>query len=173
MHFRRGFSSAVRGDAVLLIGGESTHTTELISINGSPARPGPFNVTRHRDRHCTIYKISAWTIVVTGGGASENVTEYHLDDGSETPMTSLLQGREDHACGFYLNNNNQQVGGDIVVLTQYLILVDFRSVTISRFIRSHIRFSLLLEGTITATQYIPQLRSHKTFSMIFSGIDKD
>ena len=110
MHRRRGFSSAVRGDAVLLIGGESTHTTELISINGSPARPGPFNVTRHGYHHCTI-QVSARTIIVTGGSASEDhVTEYHLIDGSETPMTSLLQGREDHACGFYLKSNNQKVG---------------------------------------------------------------
>ena len=107
---RQDSSSAVRGDAVLLIGGERTKTTELISINGSPARPGPFNVTRHGDRHCTI-QVSAWTIVVTGGSATEDhVTEYHLDDASETPMTSLLQRRVDHACGFYLNNNNQQVG---------------------------------------------------------------
>ena len=111
LHRRLDFSSAVRGDAVLLIGGESTHTTEWISINGSPARPGPFNVTRHGDRHCNI-QVSTRTIVVTGGGWPEIgfVTEYNLDDASETPMTSLLQGREDHACGFYLNNNNQQVG---------------------------------------------------------------
>ena len=115
---RRDFhSSATTKDAVLLIGGtiaysgeDFTDTTELIPVDGSPAQPGPFTV-RHKEMHCTI-QTSDDVIVVTGGyNTFDFVTQYHLTDGTETPLTSLGQGRGEHACGVYQDTDGQQVSG--------------------------------------------------------------
>ena len=106
---RRAFhSSATTADAVLLIGGGYSNTTEWIPVNGSPVRQGPFTV-RHESSHCTI-QISADIIVVTGGhGTEDYVTQYQLADGNETPLTSMGQPRYDHACGVYQDPSGQQV----------------------------------------------------------------
>ena len=101
-------SSATTQDAVLLIGGEYSSTTEWIPIDGSPAQPGPFTV-RHGFSHCTI-QISDDVIVVTGGANSKDyVTEYQLTDGTETLLTSLGTPQNQHACGVYQDTNGQQV----------------------------------------------------------------
>merc|ERR1711934_1041964 len=94
-------SSAAREDAVLLIGGDdSDGSTEWIPVDGSAAKPGPFTV-RHGYDHCTI-QLSDDIIVVTGGWQTEAfVTEYHLEDGTETALTPLGQPRRAHACGVY------------------------------------------------------------------------
>lgn len=51
--------------------------------------------------------------MVTGGYTSPNyqdyVTEYQLNDVTETPLTPLLKPRREHACGSFLNDNGQQV----------------------------------------------------------------
>jgi len=110
--YREGHSSATTKDAVLLIGGQdwmgyTILSTEWIPVDGSPARPGPFTV-RHGYQHCTI-QTSDDVIVVTGGGTFDFVTQYHLTDGTETPLTSLGQGRKNHACGVYQDTNGLQV----------------------------------------------------------------
>ena len=106
--WRYHHSSATTKDAVLLIGGLYTTTTEWIPIDGTPAQPGPFTV-RHGAAHCTI-QTSDDVIVVTGGdGTGDFVTQYHLTDGTETPLTSLGQPRHGHACGVYQDTNGQQV----------------------------------------------------------------
>ena len=101
-------SSATTEEAVLLIGGDYSNTTEWIPMDGSAARPGPFTV-QHGDRHCTI-QLSGNILVVTGGwGTSDFVTKYHLADGTETSLTRLGQPRDDHACGVYQDADDQQV----------------------------------------------------------------
>ena len=109
----RLFHSAIAfSDKVLLIGGQQTDSTEFISVDGSDASPGPFKV-RHRERHCSM-KISEDVIVVTGGlGTDDLVTEYHLSDGRETALTTMTQGRGDHACGVYQDTDGQQVSGEV------------------------------------------------------------
>jgi len=67
--------------------------------------------------HCTI-QTSDDVIVVTGGyNTFDFVTQYHLTDGTETPLTSMGQGRHGHACGVYQDTNGQQVllvsGGNV------------------------------------------------------------
>ena len=105
---RRSHSSATTEDAVLLIGGWDSRTTEWIPVNGSAAQPGPFTV-RHGDWHCTM-QISDDLIVVTGGDGTEDfVTQYQLTDGTETELTSLARPRRAHACGVYQDADNQQV----------------------------------------------------------------
>ena len=113
---RQLHSSATTKDAVLLIGGDSSNTTEWIPIDGSPAQPGPFAV-RHGRGHCTI-QTSDDVIVMTGGWITEGtqdlvtqdlVTQYHLTDGKETPLTSMGQPRWFHACAVYQDTNNQKV----------------------------------------------------------------
>ena len=105
---RRYHSSASTEDAVLLIGGWDSNTTEWIPVNGSAAQPGPFTV-RHSHEHCTM-QISDDVIVVTGGSYTEDyVTEYQLADGTETNLTSLRQPRAEHACGVYQDAEDQQV----------------------------------------------------------------
>merc|ERR1719237_1839918 len=101
-------SSATREDAVLLIGGHHLYSTEWIAVDGSAAKPGPFTV-RHGYRHCTC-QLSDDIIVVTGGWQTEAlVTEYHLEDGTETALTPLGQPRRAHACGVYQDADGQQV----------------------------------------------------------------
>ena len=105
---RYSHSSATTKDAVLLIGGYYSTTTEWIPVDGSPAQPGPFTV-RHGLDHCTI-QTSDDVIVVTGGQDTYDfVTQYHLTDGTETPLTSLGTPRWGHACGTYQDTNGQQV----------------------------------------------------------------
>merc|ERR1719341_2451040 len=101
-------SSAAREDAVLLIGGDDSYSTEWIPVDGSAAKPGPFTV-RHGEHHCTI-QLSDDIIVVTGGWQTEAfVTEYHLEDGTETALIPLGQPRWGHACGVYLDADDQEV----------------------------------------------------------------
>ena len=125
LHAREWHSSAKTDDAVLLIGGYySEETTEWIPIDGSPAHPGPFFI-RHWYKHCTI-QVNALTIVVTGGRTStydhyyqDYVTEYKLNDVTETPLTPLLKPRSEHACGSFLNDNGQQV--TIIVMMKRIV----------------------------------------------------
>ena len=101
-------SNAATEEAVLLIGGSFSNTTEWIPMDGSPAKLGPFTL-RHGPGHCTI-QISADVLVVTGGTETEAyVTQYHLDDGSKTSLTPLGQPRSLHACGVYQDLGGQQV----------------------------------------------------------------
>ena len=101
-------SSATTKDAVLLIGGLDSNSTEWIPVDGSPAQPGPFTVRHGRD-HCTI-QTSDDVIAVTGGRYTEEyVTQYQLSDGTETHLTALGQKRYDHACGVYQDADGQQV----------------------------------------------------------------
>ena len=103
---RRYHSSVVRGDRILLIGGDSK-TTEWISLDGSASQLG-FTI-RHNYRHCTI-QLSPDLIVVTGGySRSTYVTEYQLSTGTGRTLTRLKTGRDYHACGVYHNSAGQQV----------------------------------------------------------------
>ena len=109
---RTHHSSATTQDAILLIGGGHSKSTEWIPVDGSPAQQGPFNV-RHGSGHCTV-QISDDVIVVTGGWETESyVTEYNLDQGNEIPLTSLGQPRRDHACGVYQDTSGQQASESI------------------------------------------------------------
>ena len=131
LHAREWHSSAKTDDAVLLIGGYySEETTEWIPIDGSPAHPGPFFI-RHWYKHCTI-QVNALTIVVTGGRTStydhyyqDYVTEYKLNDVTETPLTPLLKPRSEHACGSFLNDNGQQV--TIIVMMKRIVFSIYRT----------------------------------------------
>merc|ERR1712004_45287 len=98
---RRLHSSAQHEDRILLIGGSRSKTTEWISTDGGEPQIGPW-IVRHGESHCTI-QVSSDLIVVTGGAStSYYVTEYQLTgDATETEMTSLINGRLNHACGVY------------------------------------------------------------------------
>ena len=103
-------SSAQHEDRILLIGGSySGGSTEWIPTNGGESQIGPF-VVRHGENHCTI-QVSSDLIVVTGGYSTwDYVTEYQLTgDATETVMTSLINGRDRHACGVYREAGGQQV----------------------------------------------------------------
>ena len=105
---RTWHSSATTEDAVLLIGGSRSNSTEWIPVDGSVAKTGPFTV-RHGISHCTC-QLSDDILVVTGGAHTKDfVTEYHLKEGMETHHPSLGQPRFRHACGVYQDTNDQQV----------------------------------------------------------------
>ena len=70
MATRRQHSSASTADAVLLIGGKDSDSTEWIPVDGSDARPGPFTVMNGY-RACTI-QINHDVIVLTGGEYTED-----------------------------------------------------------------------------------------------------
>ena len=108
MATRRQHSSASTADAVLLIGGKDSDSTEWIPVDGSDARPGPFTVMNGY-RACTI-QINRDVIVVTGGEYTEDfVTKYRLDNGKETPLPPLVQPRTDHACAVYDDKGGDKV----------------------------------------------------------------
>ena len=94
-------SSAVKDDRILLIGGQVDHSTEWISVDGSPSQPGPFSV-RHGSRHCTA-QLSSDLILLTGGyDTFDFVTSYQLtSNGDETSLTLMSEGTAEHACGAY------------------------------------------------------------------------
>ena len=102
-------SSAATDEAIFLIGGLFSNSTEWVPIDGSPARPGPF-VVRHSESHCTI-QLSSDVVVVTGGKDIIHgyVTEYHLGSGRETPLNEMRQPRYAHACGVYQDASSRQV----------------------------------------------------------------
>ena len=115
--YREYHSSAQTEDKVLLIGGWGVNTTEWIPLDGSMSQPGPFEVpieTHGGGWHCTI-QVSYDVIVVTGGwdgpgGELNYVTEYHLNNATETVMTPMNFKRHGHACGVYREAGGQQVG---------------------------------------------------------------
>ena len=102
-------SSAQHEDRILLIGGWNSSSTEWIPTDGGDSEIGPW-IVRHGHLHCTI-QVSSDLIVVTGGsGTYDYVTEYQLTgDASETRMTSLITGRDRHACGVYREAGGEQV----------------------------------------------------------------
>ena len=114
---RNYHSSAQHEERILLIGGYcSEGSTEWIPTDGGDSQIGPF-VVRHAGGHCTI-QVSSDLIVVTDGGLAlypdyptlNYVTEYQLTgDAIETVMTSLINGRDRHACGVYQEAGGQQV----------------------------------------------------------------
>ena len=106
---RRFHSSAQHADRILLIGGLDSNSTEWMSTDGGDPQIGPW-IARHGHSHCTI-QVSSDLIVVTGGsGTYDYVTEYQLTgDATETVMTSLINGRREHACGVYREAGGQQV----------------------------------------------------------------
>ena len=106
---RQYHSSAQHEDRILLIGGEYSSSTEWISTDGGESQVGPW-IVRHGWSHCTI-QVSSDLIVVTGGSSTlDYVTEYQLTgDASETRMTSLITGRDRHACGVYREAGGEQV----------------------------------------------------------------
>ena len=106
---RRYHSSVVRGDRILLIGGDS-RTTEWISLDGSSPETGPFE-TRHGGLQCTIQVSSDVIIMLSGWGSGGKVTEYRLDVPNEgTPLTDRLDDQtRNAACGVYQNVAGQQV----------------------------------------------------------------
>ena len=121
---RRFHSSVATEDAVLLIGGYGgLKTTEWVPVDPtSPTQREAFSI-RHGDQHCTI-KTSADVIVVTGGYSPdgndfEYVTQYQIHDGTETILTPMGQPRYHHACGVYLDANNQQVSKMFAVLFRF------------------------------------------------------
>ena len=105
---RGGHSSAEKDDRILLIGGKYSNSTEWIPLDGSPAQPGPFDIS-HGAHHCTI-QVSPDVIVVTGGlGTERSVTEYQMTgNGDERPLTSMTP-KSNHACGVYADADGQQV----------------------------------------------------------------
>ena len=106
---RYSHSSAQYEDRILLIGGEDSRSTEWITTNGGESQNGPW-IVRHGHLHCTI-QVSSDLIVVTGGEDTyDYVTEYQLTgDATQTVMTSLINGRREHACGVYREAGGQQV----------------------------------------------------------------
>ena len=55
-------------------------------------------------------QLSDDVIVVTGGeNTKDYVTQYHLTNDTETPLTSMGQPRFQHACGVYQDTDGQQV----------------------------------------------------------------
>ena len=85
-------SSAESEDRILLIGGSASNSTEWISVDGSPSKPGPFEV-RHGHAHCTVQVSSDHIVVIGGVDTWDLVTEYQLTgDAIETALSSLIIG---------------------------------------------------------------------------------
>ena len=112
LYSRRWHTSAVTPRGLLLVGGfDSSHTTELLPLNGGESRES-FSLSPSRDNHCSI-QLDESTIVLNGGkgeGASL-ATEYSGLEEEEEPtvkqLPQLIVGREGHACGSYTVEERQ------------------------------------------------------------------
>ena len=63
---------------------------------------------------CTIEL--AEVVIVTGGSESPSLVTVYSAQGWVEDWPSLNTGREDHACGHYVNTDNREVGGGCTVL---------------------------------------------------------
>jgi len=111
---RHYHTSAVVGDAVLLVGGEyDWYTTELVSVDGGESQLD-FQLDQGRFKHCSI-QTSETSMVLTGGdGTLELVTQHTgLGQGEggvvSEEMPSLITGRKYHACGSYQKDGKQML----------------------------------------------------------------
>ena len=82
---------------------------------------------RHGGGHCTI-QLSVDIIVVTGGDANsaaeqtyDYVTQYHLSDGTENPLTPLGKARGEHACGAFQDADDQTVSKILCSFKEFII----------------------------------------------------
>ena len=106
LYSRRWHTSAVTPQGLLLVGGfDSSHTTELLPLDGGDSRES-FTLSPSRDNHCSI-QVDESTIVLIGGkreGAGL-ATEYSGLEEENYPtvkqLPELIVGREGHACGSY------------------------------------------------------------------------
>ena len=48
-------------------------------------------------------------VIVTGGAATPHHVTLYGGHGFEADLPSLITGRRDHACGHYINNENEAV----------------------------------------------------------------
>ena len=56
---------------------------------------------------CTIEMLEY--VIVTGGAATPHHVTLYGGHGFEADLPSLITGRRDHACGHYINNENEAV----------------------------------------------------------------
>ena len=114
LHTRTYHSSAVIGEQILLVGGESSPTTtELVDVNGGEVREG-FSLDPGRRKHCSV-QITATSIVITGGGDTESrVTLYEGIDQEATPqeLPDLLTGRRDHGIAGHRRHFGRSICSD-------------------------------------------------------------
>ena len=89
------------GGAILLLGGSSSNSTEVILVDETPAFLGPLSI-RHGQGHCTII-LSDHRMVITGGSGTEKfVTQYDMYDSENViSLSPMGKGRANHACGVY------------------------------------------------------------------------
>jgi len=105
LHSRRGHTSAVTGQGVLLVGGtDAPRSTEVKPANASQGVES-FALEREMENMCSI-QISESVMVLTGGdGTYTLVTEYSgIATGAATTreLPELNTRRAGHACGSYL-----------------------------------------------------------------------
>jgi len=108
---RRGHSSWTRGTTIFLIGGwDSPMTTEIISMDGDQQPRASFNLAHSTWWACVI-GFSRDEFMITGGLYNRKlVALYHYEMGFVREMPSLNgKGRSNHACGQFINNQQQQV----------------------------------------------------------------
>ena len=55
-------------------------------------------------------------VIVTGGSERPSLVTVYTAQGWLEDWPSLNTGREDHACGHYVNTDNREVGGECTVL---------------------------------------------------------
>merc|ERR1719285_54631 len=99
--------SAVINDFILLVGGfNARNSTERMPVDGGESKPG-YSFKPGREKHCLI-KTGASSIVLTGGLFYDDMVTEHsgLGPGDEMitrELPSLIQARDNHACGMYQN----------------------------------------------------------------------
>ena len=89
------------GGAILLLGGSSSNSTEVIRVDETPPYLRPLSI-RHGQGHCTIM-LSDGRMVITGGSGTEKfVTQYEdYGSGHEISLNPMGKERTYHACGVY------------------------------------------------------------------------
>jgi len=96
------------GKSFMILGGRSGNsgTTEIVYTNGT-VEPG-FDLQYDSYYACGIEDEDSYYITGGGPGYSIRVTRYFMD-GSYQDMPNLNTGRHHHACGYFMNSNQEKV----------------------------------------------------------------
>jgi len=95
-------------EGIILMGGDSSsQTTELLQQDGTTV-PG-FSLKYMSERSCTIAEQDTNTVIVTGGHDVWTMVTRYSADGSSEVFPPLNEGRDNHACGSYLDKSGTRV----------------------------------------------------------------
>jgi len=95
------------GGIVLIGSNGSPYTSEVIDADGNTE--SGFDLPDDTRYTCSIEDNDEDRVILTGGSDTRNKVSVFDKNGFVEQLPDLLTGRYDHACGFFINNDNNKV----------------------------------------------------------------